>query len=179
MHIIKHWITITRHRHEVIKNCFRAGIGFTGLFHDFSKYSLTEFIPSASLYQGTRTPNERARELYGYSAAWLHHKGRNKHHYEYWCDVNPRTKRYEPVEMPDKYLKEMVCDRIAASKIYKKAEYTDASALEYLMHGTDKSSMHPITYEKLYFLLNFLKDNGEDALFRRMREGRLNGEDVK
>ncbi len=173
MHIIKHFATITKHRHEVIKNCFRAGIGFSGLFHDLSKYSLTEFIPSARLYQGTRSPNERARELYGYSSAWMHHKGRNKHHFEYWSDVNPKTKRYEPVPMPDKYIKEMVCDRIAASKIYKRAEYTDASALEYLLKSTDEGAMHPDTYKKLYFLLNYLKENGEDKLFRIMREGKL------
>lgn len=28
------------------------------------------------------------REEKGYSSAWLHHKGRNKHHYEYWIDYN-------------------------------------------------------------------------------------------
>ena len=132
MSFIKHFVTITRHRHEVIKNCFKAGIGFQGLFHDLSKYSPTEFIPSARLYQVTRSPNEKARELYGYSEAWMHHKGRNRHHFEYWTDLNMETKRYESVPMPDKYIKEMVSDRIAASKIYKKDAYTDASPVEYL-----------------------------------------------
>ena len=169
MSFIKHFVTITRHRHEVIKNCFRAGIGFQGLFHDLSKYSLTEFIPSARLYQGTRSPNERARELYGYSEAWMHHKGRNRHHFEYWTDLNMDTKRYEPVPVPDKYIKEMVCDRIAASKIYKKDEYTDASPIEYLLKGADKNNMHQDTFEKLCYLLTYLKDNGEKALFRLLR----------
>lgn len=170
LHALKHFLTITRHRHQVIKNCFRAGIGWQGLFHDLSKYSPAEFIPSAKLYQGTRSPNEKARELYGYSSAWLHHKGRNKHHFEYWRDVNVKTKRYEGVRMPDKYIKEMVCDRIAASKIYKKEAYTDSSALLYLLGGADKDMMHPETYEKLCFLLTYLKDNGEDELFRLMRK---------
>ena len=82
MHPIRHFRTITRHRHKVIANCFRAGIGWQGLFHDLSKYSPTEFWPGARYYQGTRSPNEIEREKYGYSPAWLHHKGRNRHHFE-------------------------------------------------------------------------------------------------
>lgn len=83
MNFIKHFCTITKHRHQVIKHCFKVGIGFQGLFHDLSKYSLFEFIPGVKNYQGTRSPNEAEREINGYSAAWLHHKGRNKHHFEY------------------------------------------------------------------------------------------------
>ncbi len=173
MNTVKHFVTITRHRHQVIKNCFRAGIIFGGLFHDLSKYSPAEFIPSVKLYQGTRSPNERARELYGYSSAWLHHKGRNKHHYEYWRDVNVKTGRYEAIAMPDRYLKEMVCDRIAASKIYGGKSYTDASALKYLDRSADKEYMHQDTYKKLRFLLNYLSENGEMELFRFMREEQL------
>ena len=97
-HPIKHFRTITRHRHKVIANCARAGILRQGLIHDLSKYSPTEFIPGAKYFQGTRSPNEKERELYGYSQAWLHHKGRNRHHYEYWNDYNPKTKQIENVE---------------------------------------------------------------------------------
>ncbi len=175
MHILLHIITITRHRHEVIKNCFKAGIGLQGIFHDLSKYSPAELIPSVKLYQGTRSPNERARELYGYSSAWLHHKGRNKHHFEYWSDINMETKHYEPVKMPERYLKEMVCDRIAASKIYKKESYTDSSAFEYLLKSTDKDAMHKDTYDALFFLLNMLSEKGEDELFCYMRNNNLYG----
>lgn len=76
---LSHFKTITRHRHQVIRHCIKAGIPFQGLRHDLSKYSLTEFIPGAKYYAGTRSPNEVEREQTGYSAAWLHHKGRNRH----------------------------------------------------------------------------------------------------
>ena len=79
-HPVKHFITITKHRHRVMRHCFLAGIPFQGLFHDLSKYSLTEFIPGAKYYLGDRSPNEAERAEKGYSAAWLHHKGRNRHH---------------------------------------------------------------------------------------------------
>ncbi len=173
MKIIKHFVTITRHRHQVIKNCIKAGIGFQGLFHDLSKYSPAEFFPSVKLYQGDRSPNEKARELYGYSSAWMHHKGRNKHHFEYWSDINIKTRRYESVPVPDKYVIEMVCDRIAASKIYKGKDYTDSSALEYLLKSPDKFNMHEETYEKLTYLLGYLKDNGEKKLFTLLKSKKI------
>ena len=100
MKLFKHLHTITKHRHKVIGHARRAGIFWQGLFHDVSKLSLTELIPSVKYYQGTRSPNEREREIYGYSKAWMHHKGRNKHHFEYWVDLNPATRQYEPVPMP-------------------------------------------------------------------------------
>lgn len=168
-HPFKHFATITRHRHKVISHCFRAGIGRQGLFHDLSKYTPTEFIPGARYYQGTRSPNEREREVQGYSDAWMHHKGRNRHHFEYWVDLNPQSKRYEPVPMPTRFLKEMFCDRLAASKIYQGKAYTDASPLEYYLRGGAKEKMHPRTAEQLEEWLVMLKEKGEKEAFDYIR----------
>ena len=96
-HPIKHFKTITQHRHRVIAHCKKAGIFWQGLRHDLSKYSPTEFIPGAKYYQGDRSPNEKERELFGYSRAWMHHKGRHRHHYEFWTDYNPKTRSPESV----------------------------------------------------------------------------------
>ena len=123
-----HFITITRHRHKVIYHCFRAGIPLRGLLHDLSKYSPTEFLEGVRFYQGDRSPNEKARDIYGYSLAWMHHKGRNKHHFEYWTDYSKKTHQNEPVKMPLKFVIEMFCDRVAASKIYGGKKYNDSYA---------------------------------------------------
>ncbi len=166
----KHFKTITKHRHAVIRHCFRAGIGFQGLFHDLSKYSYVEFSKGAKYYQGTRSPNEKEREIYGYSIAWLHHKGRNKHHFEYWNDVDPKTKRYRPVPMPVNYLIEMFCDRVAASKIYKGKDYSNSHPYEYFIGGQAKFAMHESTADELERLLTILKDKGEDAAFAETKK---------
>ncbi len=168
-HPIKHFRTITRHRHEVIRNCFKAGIGWQGLGHDLSKYSLTEFLPGAKYYQGTRSPNVAERAEKGYSSAWLHHKGRNKHHYEYWTDYNSQVHKMIPVEMPEKYVVEMLCDRIAACKIYKGDDYTDSSAWDYYIHRQEERIIHPKTAELLEKLLKMLRDKGEDETFAYIR----------
>ena len=164
-HPIKHFITITKHRNKVISHCFKVGIGFQGLFHDLSKYSPAEFIPGAKYYQGTRSPNEQERDILGYSLAWMHHKGRNKHHFEYWSDINMKTKLYEPVPMPINYIAEMFCDRVAASKIYKGKDYTDSSALEYYNRGNARKKMHPSTADILEEWLNMLAEKGETETF--------------
>jgi len=59
-----------------------------GLLHDLSKYSPVEFLVGCKYYQGTRSPNNAEREDIGVSTSWLHHKGRNKHHFEHWVDYS-------------------------------------------------------------------------------------------
>jgi len=174
IHPIKHFKTITKHRHAVIKHCFKAGIGFQGLFHDLSKYSMTEFIPGAKYYQGTRSPNEGEREDIGFSRAWMHHKGRNKHHFEYWTDYDRTTKQMKGMPMPDRYIKEMFCDRVAASKIYQGKDYTDESGLKYYEQGRQKRGIliHEDTAAKLEFLLKMLADKGEEETFKYIRRHR-------
>ncbi len=168
-HPIKHFSTITRHRHTVLIHCFKAGIGYRGLLHDLSKYSPFEFISGMKYYEGTRSPNEKEREITGYSKAWLRHKGRNRHHFEYWNDVNPQTKRYEPVKMPLVFLKEMFCDRVSASKIYQGKNYTDAHPLDYYKRGNAVLYLHPETAKMLEMLLTMLRDEGENATFRYIK----------
>ena len=164
-HLTGHLRTVRMHRREVMRNCFRAGIPCQGLLHDLSKYSPTEFIPSVKYYQGTRSPNEQERTVRGYSEAWMHHKGRNKHHFEYWTDYSPETKQLEPVKMPLRYVAEMFCDRVGASKIYNGENYTDRKPLEYFLKAKPTRKIHPETSRFLEILLKMLVIKGEDFTF--------------
>ena len=130
MHPIKHFITITKHRSKVISHCKRAGILWQGLFHDMSKYSPVEFWNGAKHFEGTRSPNVGERTEKGYSDAWHHLKGSNRHHFEYWTDYDPQKHCVVPVKMPLRYVAEMFCDRVAASKIYKGAEYKSSEPFD-------------------------------------------------
>lgn len=178
-HPIKHFMTITRHRHKVIANCFRAGIPLRGLLHDLSKYSPSEFVMGARYYQGNRSPNEGEREDYGYSKAWMHHKGRNKHHFEYWTDYDNKTHKLTAIEMPTVYLIEMFCDRVAASKIYNGKNYTDSDALNYFLRAKKVRFMHPKTSDDIEFLLTMLRDKGEKETFKYIRKMRKTRKNVK
>ena len=165
-----HLRTVNAHRHAVIRHGARAGILWQTLRHDLSKYSPAEFFTGVKYYSdGRKSPNEEERRRYGYSAAWLHHKGRNRHHFEYWNDYNPKTRRIEPVPMPIRYVKEMFCDRVAASKIYQKENYTDQHPLQYFRNSHSVKTMHPDTAEILEKWLEILAREGEGEAFRAIR----------
>ncbi len=170
MKLFGHLITITKHRHAVIRHCFKAGIGLQGLLHDLSKYSPTELRTGARYYVGYRSPNDLERRDIGYSVAWLHHQGRNKHHFEYWRDYSPKTHLIEPVEMPVRYVKEMFCDRLAASKIYLGKDYTETHPLEYFRRGKAKELAHPETMALLEGWLIMLAEKGEEKTFEYIKK---------
>ncbi|MEE0965491.1 MAG: DUF5662 family protein [Bacilli bacterium] len=168
MKAIGHLKTITKHKLKVMQLCFKIGLYKQGLLHDLSKYGPAEFLTGCKYYQGTRSPNSAERDTIGYSTAWLHHKGRNKHHWEYWVDFT--RKGLVPAQMPTCYVLEMFCDRVAASMIYQGENYTDASALNYYNGGKHSYIMHPKTRKLLEFLLNYLNEHGLDATIRYIKE---------
>ena len=173
---IGHFKTITSHRHMVIRHAFKAGIPVRGLLHDLSKYSITEFKAGAKYYaNGKYSANENERKDIGYSTAWLHHKGRNRHHFEFWTDYNPHSKVMTPIKMPKKFVLEMFCDRVAASKIYQGKNYSEEHPLEYFMKSKGVRFIHPETSDYLEMLLVMLKEKGEEETFRYIRKTKKEG----
>ena len=169
MHPFRHFMTITKHKNRVMKYCFKCGLYKQGLLHDLSKYGHVEFWNGAKYYLGTKSPHHKERLEKGYSDAWMHHKGRNKHHHEYWTDYNDELGKYVPIEMPIKYVKEMFCDRIAANKVYKKDKYTDSSPLEYYYQKLNRDVMHEKTAKLLESWLIMLSEKGEKETFKYIK----------
>ena len=175
MNLIGHFKTITEHRREVRKICFRLGLYYQGLTHDLSKYSIAEFPYGVYYYQGFRSPNMGEREKKGYSSAWLHHKGRNKHHFEYWTDYNPAGGGIVPARMPAKYLCEMYADRVAASKTYNKGHYSNDFPINYYLKGSKNRIIHEDTARDLEIMLRMLARDGEAVTEEYIRTQILKG----
>ena len=172
MRPLAHLKTITEHRRLVRKYCFRLGLYWQGLTHDLSKYAPVEFWRGAKYYQGNRSPNDAERRATGRSIAWLHHKGRNRHHFEYWIDyiLQPDGSiGFGGNRMPIRYVAEMFCDRIAACRTYQREAYTDASAYDYYIRSKHRIMIHPETGAEIEEMLRVLKDEGEDAAFAYVR----------
>ena len=168
-----HLKTITKHRNLVMKLCFACGLYRQGLLHDLSKYSPAEFYAGVLYYQGDRSPNDVDRRENGYSAAWMHHKGRNKHHYEYWNDyILPEHggSGVGPIAMPRRYVAEMFCDRLAACHVYHPNDYSDDMALNYFNRGKNRIDMHPDTKRDLDFLLRFNAKYGEKEALKYVKD---------
>ena len=166
MNMIKHFQTITAHRRLVKRYCFAVGLYRQGLLHDLSKYSPAEFWVGAKHFQGNHSPNDAERKEKGYSSAWLHHKGRNKHHNEYWIDYSGKPSPvFAGAQMPVCYVVEMFMDRIAACRIYQKEAYTQKSPLLYYNRGKSHLLMHPKSQAILEDLLERLAQYGQDKTF--------------
>lgn len=166
MHPWLHFKTITRHKLLVMRYCFRIGLYKQGLLHDLSKYEPVEFFVGCKYYQGDRSPNNAEREATGISRSWLHHKGRNKHHFEYWVDYVPGDEHIiNGVPMPRKYVAEMVMDRISASRNYLGDKYDHTQPLSYFLKSKERLwFIHPDTKRDLEDLLRILNDHGEEVL---------------
>ncbi|MCR5665730.1 MAG: DUF5662 family protein [Eubacterium sp.] len=173
----QHFKTVMRHKRLVRQGCFKVGLYKQGILHDLSKFSPTEFLVGAKYFQGDVSPNNIERQEKGLSYSWLHHKGRNKHHIEYWIDFG-----FEPgqtlvgMKIPKKYVVEMVMDRIAASKVYQKEKYTDESSWLYYKRGRDHLVMHEESRRLLEDMLQLLAKQGEEALYEYIRREVLKNE---
>ena len=165
-----HLKTITIHKWRVMKLCFRCGLYKQGILHDLSKYSPVEFFAGVKYYQGNRSPINREKELHGYSLGWLHHKGRNKHHWEYWLDNGNEHQGIQAIQMPTRYVVEMFCDRVAASRTYMKENYHDGSAYQYFYDGYHYVWLHPISKALIEELLIYLRDHGLDETILHIRK---------
>lgn len=148
-----HLKTICIHRFWVCHYCFKAGIPLQGLTHDLSKFSPTEFFESVKYYSGTHSPIDDCKAANGYSMAWMHHKGRNKHHYEYWKDNF--DKGGESICMPYKYAVEMLCDYVGAGRAYNKKNFSWLKELKWWLSVCDRRSMHPAIR---FFIHNCLEE---------------------
>ena len=170
MNVKGHLKTINHHKYLVTAMCFKVGLYRQGFLHDLSKYHPKEFLPGVRYYQGNRSPYFMEKKLHRFSHGWLHHKGRNPHHFEYWIDMSPVPgEGWVGMKMPKRYVAEMVIDRICASKNYQKEAYKDDSALIYYMRGRDKLLIDPETDFLTRYLLTLLAKKGEKAFLRYMK----------
>ena len=171
MRVWQHFKTITRHKLLVMKYCFKMGLYWQGLVHDLSKYSWTEFSVGCRYYQGNRSPNNAEREATGLSTSWIHHYGRNKHHFEHWVDYSLDGEHViMGARMPRKYVAEMLADRISASRNYMGEKYDRHQPLAYYLKSKEKLwFIHPETKRELEALLRMLSDHGEERTLRYVK----------
>lgn len=150
-----HIKTVMTHKYHVAKACFAAGLYKQGILHDLSKFSYIEFHESVIFYQGNKTPINEARSVRGYSSAWLHHKGRNKHHFEYWVDYSNDGNPFA-VQLPYEYAVEMACDMIGASRAYNGKDWQPQMVLDY---WNKKKHEVPFMHPQTKMFLTFVFEN--------------------
>lgn len=170
MKALKHIKLVLKHKWVVFKLCCKVGIPWRGFLHDWSKFSPTEFRESIKYYNGHRSPITICRQENGYSEAWLHHKGRNKHHPEYWIDMSIPGKT---VLMPYKYAVEMICDKMAAGIVYQGKEWNKDWQISYYMRERETALIHPQLDKFMLDVFTSVSKNGLDKTFTKQNIKKL------
>lgn len=155
----KHFKTVCKHKAVVFRECKACGIMWRGIVHDLSKFSRIEFSASAKHFQGNRSPIEAEKESDGYSVAWLHHKGHNKHHWEWWTDFDKDGKVIAN-KIPSEYVIEMICDWIGAGMVYSGETWSQEEPLNYFIKVRAGRHFHPDTEKLIVKLLEIIWDDG-------------------
>ena len=170
INIFKHTKLVIKHKWVVFKLCCKIGIPWRGFMHDWSKFSPTEFWESIKYYTGNGSPFKLCKFEKGYSKALLHHKGRNKHHPEYWIDYSLPDKT---VIMPYKYAAEMICDKMAAGIVYSGKEWTNNTQIDYYMKERETSLIHPQIDKFMIAVFTEVSKNGLDKTLTKQNIKRL------
>ena len=161
--VFGHLKTILIHKHWVLYYACKLGIPWQGFWHDMSKFSPVEFIESVKFYQGGKSsPIPAAKKAQGYSLAWQHHKGHNRHHYEHWTDNYDAPFGTTCIKIPYKYVLEMIADYLAAGRTYQGKSFTLNGEYEWWLKQKDIRKMHPYTSIIITEILFHLAANGGD-----------------
>ena len=152
-----HLKVVIRHKRLVYHYASLFGYRWRGLVHDLSKFSPVEFFEGVKYWVGYCSPIIIAKQKTGISYAWLHHRGHNKHHPEYWIDkLNDGG---VPHKMPFKYVVEMVCDWLAPGKTYNSTnEDIFQKEYDWWKKRAEKSKIHNDTKELVSKILWNLKE---------------------
>ena len=159
-----HLHTVNEHRFKVFCLCCKVGIPWQGLIHDLSKYHPEEFWEGVKYFQGDYSPIKNCKTETGYSRAWLHHKGRNKHHYEYWYDYNAPN---ETPVMPFKYFLELICDSLAAGMTYQGKRWNQHYQLKYWNKVKSKAKMDKKMFDLIEEVYTEVNDLGLDKVLNK------------
>lgn len=154
---------VLRHKWFVTIECWKSGLFWRGLLHDASKFRPSEFLPYARHFYNPDGSKRSARDKTGYykptdtgdsefDFAWFLHQKRNDHHWQYWIIPDDGSKeitlnqagnilyKLKLLKMPEKAVREMICDWIGAGK----AQGTPGTDVWYAKNG-DKLIFHPQT----------------------------------
>jgi len=110
MRHLKYLKYVLKHKWFVMKECFKHGIYFRGIFHDISKFSSIEWFPYVSYFYGNDEKN--------FNYAWLHHQNNNDHHWQWWL-LNEDYGNIIAMEMSYDAMFEMICDWYGARMAQK------------------------------------------------------------
>lgn len=142
---------VIKHKWFVLLASIKIGVSIKlALIHDLSKFTSKEWGPYAKTFFDS-TGNSRFKKAKGFDLAWSSHFTHNPHHWNYWLTKQDNGCS-TPIEMPHKYVLEMVADWMGAGRaITGKWEYK-----EWYNQNKHKMKLHPKTMVVVEEIMNGL-----------------------
>jgi len=155
---------LLRHKYFVAKECFKNRLYWQGIIHDLSKFRRDEFVPYMNYFYDHKDEINRGRDESGYykptdtgdkafDFAWLLHQKRNKHHWQWWI-LPEDNGGVKVLEMPYKYMLEMLCDWKGAG-MAQGNKYAGGVEAWY-WRNRDKMQLHPNTRAYIEQIIRWL-----------------------
>jgi Family of unknown function (DUF5662) len=155
----RYLLYVVRHKYFVLVECWRRGLVWRGVIHDWSKFLPSEWFPYANFFYPYGKPRQ-VRDATGYykptdtgdrafDFAWHLHQKRNRHHWQWW--VLPEDDGGEKViAMREPYRTEMLCDWKGAGRAQGKPD-----TRAWYSSNRSKMRLHPSTRLWIEQQLNF------------------------
>jgi len=122
--LLKNFIYVLKHKFYVLRECYKAGITWLGIIHDWDKFMpLLMYSYAIYYYTDQQKDDKLMDEIFK-----LHYQC-SPHHWELWNGD----------EMPIEYVKEMGCDLNAMGYSYPGA----LSGIDYYKLHKDEFVLHP------------------------------------
>lgn len=152
--------------------------------HDKSKYDKCECEAYDEFFYGP----ERTQEVIdNFNYAWLNHIHSNPHHWQHWVlifDKGGRSGKQVPLDMPDNYILEMICDwwsfswrkatkdfdyklpMIEEVTTYKELDLSESTVNRLVKHEKFNS-------EQLFEMFDWYKNNKSEIIFSETTEDKV------
>lgn len=86
----RHWQYlkyVLRHKWFVFKACLQLGVPlWIAILHDWDKFLPDEWLPYARTFYAPDGTKQYVESV-DFARAWMKHQHRNKHHWQYWCNI--------------------------------------------------------------------------------------------
>lgn len=142
-----------RHKYHVFRYGLKLKVPIVSLLvHDYTK-----LYPGYAKSYGRQFFGDQ-HDPEGFAYTWNHHQKRHRHHWEYWIMLTGHNRGGFPdghvLDMPEKYIREMVADWLAASRTYNHTDVESLESWDWFQNNFDKIRISYRTRERIMDILN-------------------------
>lgn len=153
----RYFMLTLRHKWFVFKYGLKLKVPVVSLIvHDYTKLYPSNMIAYGNQFFGDQSHPDR------FAHTWNHHQKRHRHHWEYWVMITGHNRGGYPdgtvLDIPEKYLREMAADWLAASRTYENKLPNSLLEWDWYQNNMIKSDHIQMTNKSRTRIIQILED---------------------